>query len=66
LLKAVLDSDVHLARQIAHALVGEDGYLPGGDRLAVEWIPQGTRFKITENDGWECVRMFDKSQFMVA
>jgi hypothetical protein len=30
------------------------------DDLAIEWIPQGTRFKITEYDGFESIQVEDE------
>jgi hypothetical protein len=32
----------------------------GFDDLAIEWIPQGTRFKITEYDGSESIQVEDE------
>lgn len=33
----------------------ETVYVGGADGLAVEWVPQGTRFMVSDNDGYETI-----------
>ena len=43
-----------------------DAYLGGIDGLDVEWIPQGTKFRIQEYDGAESVLTVDEEGWIVA
>jgi len=41
-------------------------YIGGLDDVVIEWIPQGTRFRINEYDGSESVEILDPDAFMMA
>jgi len=36
-----------------------DGYLGGLDKLEVQWLPVGTKFRISEYDGYESIEVMD-------
>jgi hypothetical protein len=63
--QAVLDGDRAKAVQIAAKKYPEI-YTGGGDDLAVEWVPKGSRFEIHEYDGNESVRVFGDDDGHVA
>lgn len=41
-------------------------YFGGLDDLGIEWIPQGTLFKINEYDGAESIEYKDKQDWLIA
>ena len=43
-----------------------EAYIGGLRDLKVEWIPEGTAFKITEYDGNESIEIRDGNQWIVA
>lgn len=43
-----------------------DAYLGGAEQLKIEWLPQGTRFEISEYDGNESVRILAPSEGFIA
>jgi hypothetical protein len=61
----VEDGDLDKAEAYA-TLKWPDAYLGGLRDLRVEWIPEGTAFKITEYDGNESIETRDGGQWIVA
>lgn len=43
-----------------------DGYFGGADDLQIEWIPEGTMFKINEYDGSETIEYKENDYWKVA
>lgn len=43
-----------------------EGYFGGADDLAIEWIPEGTMFKINEYDGNETIEYKENDYWKVA
>jgi hypothetical protein len=43
-----------------------DAYLGGAGDLTVEWIPEGTLFRVTEYDGKEGIELKESDQWFVA
>ena len=41
-------------------------YLGGLDRISVEWVPVGSKFRIDEYDGNESVVLLDNERWLVA
>lgn len=64
IIQAVIDGDKHKACAIA--IERYDAYAGGGDRLVVQWVPQGMRFEITEYDGFESLTIIDQTEYLVA
>ena len=48
------------------ALRWPDAYLDGLDSAVVDWIPQGTVFRIYEYDGSETIEIQEKMNWMIA
>jgi len=46
--------------EITKELLGIDVYLGGVGNLTIAWIPEGTRFQITEYDGYESVEILEE------
>lgn len=44
----------------------KDVYLGGVYDLEVEWIDEGTLFRIHEYDGWESVEHYDIEDYFIA
>lgn len=65
IVKAVLNNDVKLAKEIAERKYPEQ-YNGGIDELVVGWVPQGEEFDIREYDGNESLQIIGKSSFFVA
>ena len=65
LVKAVLVEDYELAEQIANQK-WPDVFAGGVTDLEVEWLPQGTAFRITEYDGYESVEVIGDIKFLTA
>lgn len=63
--QAVLDGDKTKALEIAIAKT-EDGYFGGLRDLEVQWVPKGSRFKISEYDGSEHIELLDFIEHMTA
>ena len=61
----VEDGDLDKAEAYA-TLKWPDAYLGGLRDLRVEWIPEGTAFKINEYDGNESIEIRDGGQWIVA
>jgi hypothetical protein len=61
----VLAGDIEGAITRAES-VCPDIYPGGADDLRVEWLPDGTRFRIDEYDGSESVVVFDPADYMTA
>ena len=45
---------------------GYDFYMGGADKLEIEWIPEGTAFKIREYDGSESIEIRDLNNWIIA
>ena len=59
LVSAFLDGGVSALASLARARY-PDAYLGGvDDDMVVEWVPKGTRFKVTEYDGSERLEVCD-------
>lgn len=43
-----------------------DAYLDGVHQLRIRWVPQGSPFRITENDGSEDVELLEETPYYVA
>lgn len=43
-----------------------DAYLGGLEDLRIQWLPEGTEFRIEENDGSEVVLIIDQIDWIVA
>jgi hypothetical protein len=46
--------------------VAPDAYLGELSQCKIAWVPKGTRFEISEYDGWEDVRILDEIPGYVA
>jgi hypothetical protein len=58
-----------ITEELVQRLVGtDDGYLSmhGVRALVIEWVAEGTLFKVTEYDGAEGIEIFDPGTFQVA
>ena len=42
-----------------------DAYLGGLDDLTIQWLPQGTLFKINEYDGNESIELKENEQWLI-
>lgn len=60
----VLKDDIQAAYNRAEEIC-PDGYF-GGQSLAVEWLPVGTKFRINEYDGCESVEIMDNIHWIEA
>jgi hypothetical protein len=67
LLSDQYDQKDKLERITAHCAVKYPGmYLGGAGDLTVEWIPQGTLFRVTEYDGSETIELKEADDWIVA
>lgn len=46
--------------------ISPDLYSGGHDQLEVEWLSPGTRFEITEYDGFETIEILDQKVYLQA
>jgi hypothetical protein len=53
LLSSLLGSDVHI-------------YTGGWDQIEIDWIPEGTNFRINEYDGYESIELAAEIEWLVA
>jgi hypothetical protein len=51
---------------MSRAFPNADFYLGGASDLEIEWIPQGTSFRITKYDGSEDIEILGEMEFIVA
>lgn len=52
--------------ELCKSLFGDEVYYGGADRLVIEWLPVGTRFRITEYDGSEDIEILDEVNYHIA
>jgi hypothetical protein len=45
---------------------GYDFYMGGADQLKIEWMPEGTLFRIKEYDGNESIEYSNDTDFIIA
>jgi hypothetical protein len=41
-------------------------YCGSTEDLKIKWLPEGTRFRIDEYDGFETIHILDDTEFMIA
>ena len=59
--------DEKTQRILAHCAVKyPDAYTGGVEDLCIEWIPQGTAFRITDYDGNESIEYRDMTDWVIA
>jgi hypothetical protein len=65
-LKASETEISEIANAIARELGDETPYTGGADGLTIQWIEQGTQFKVVEYDGAESIEILGQSTYEVA
>lgn len=61
----VLDGTPNLAADVVEHKF-PDVYLGGVSQLQIQWVPKGSRFEITEYDGFESVKIIDVKNYLIA
>lgn len=59
----------HNIREKAEELYGKDDghfYTGGAGALTIEWVPEGTLFRINEYDGYESVILLNEEKYITA
>jgi len=65
LVSAFDNRDLKLLEQLAEELYPNE-YLGGMEDLEVKWLEKGTKFRISEYDGFEAIVELDMADFMEA
>jgi len=68
LIEAFLADDISRFEYILNEKYNENGglYFTGFEKLRVEWVEEGQRFRINEYDGSEDVEVFNEADWFVA
>jgi hypothetical protein len=66
LAQCILDGGGSLERETVAKRLFPEAYVGGLDQAEVQWLPEGTHYRIDEYDGAESIETFDETNWRTA